>query len=92
MKTLRNSVIAGVAGFAFVAAGALAAPSQAHANNLGAAVFGGLVVGTLLGAAATHNAYAVPVYGAPVYTCSWQTQFVGYNAWGKPVYQKVQIC
>ena len=93
MKTLRNTVIAGVAGFAFVAAGALAAPSQAEAGNLGKALVGGLIVGGIIGAAASQNAYAGPVYGAPVYrACSWQTQFVGYNGYGQAVYQKVKVC
>ncbi len=92
MKTLRNTVIAGVAGFAFIAAGAVAAPSQAQAGNLGAALVGGLIVGGIIGAAATQNAYAGPVYGTPVYACSWQTQFVGYNAYGQAVYQKVKVC
>ena len=92
MKTLRNTVIAGVAGFAFIAAGAVAAPSQANANNLGAALVGGLIVGGIIGAAASQNAYAGPVYGTPAYACSWQTQFVGYNAYGQAVYQKVRVC
>lgn len=92
MKTLRNTVIAGVAGFAFIAAGAVAAPSQAQASNLGAALVGGLIVGGLV-ATAANNAYAAPVYGVPVYrTCSWQNQFVGYNAYGQAVYQKVKVC
>ena len=93
MKTLRNTVIAGVAGFAFIAAGAVAAPSQAQASNLGAALVGGLIVGGIIGAAASRPVYAAPVYAAPVYrTCSWQNQFVGYNAYGQAVYQKVKVC
>ena len=44
-------------------------------------------------ATAANNAYAAPVYGVPVYrTCSWQNQFVGYNAYGQAVYQKVKVC
>ena len=92
MKTVRNTVIAGVAGFAMIAAGSLVTPSQAQANNLGAALVGGLIVGGLIGAAASRPVYAAPIYGTPVYACSWQNQFIGYNAYGQAVYQKVSIC
>jgi len=91
MKTLRNATIAGVAGFAMIAAASLVAPSQAHANNFGAALLG-FGVATAVIAATSHPVYAAPVYAAPVRTCTYQNRFVGYNAYGQAVYQRVTVC
>ena len=90
MKTIRNTIIAGAAGVAMIAAGSVAAPTEAHASKLGAAIFGGIVAGAIIGAA-TRPAYAAPVYGyTPV--CSWQNQFKGYDGYGRAVYHRVQVC
>jgi hypothetical protein len=88
MNTLSKSLVAGVAGLATIA---LAMPAHANHKLVGAFI-GGAVLGTVL-------ANAAPVYGAPVYggygpSCGWrwQKQFTGYyNAYGQPIYKKVQV-
>lgn len=63
----------------------------------GGAVAAGVIGGALLGAAIAPRAYGAPVYGAPAYggpvyytapapTCG--RVFVGYDAWGRAVYQR----
>lgn len=92
-KTIRNTAIAGFAAIAFVAAGSLAAPTEAHAGGKAAAAFiGGLVLGGI----AAHHAY--PAYGAPAYgvyygpTCHWQKQKVWDPYYGYYTWQKVKVC
>ena len=87
---IRNTIIAGAAGIAMIAAGSVAAPSQAQAGGkLVGALIGGVVAGAIIGAA-TRPVYAAPAYGT-VY-CSWQNQFKGYDAYGRAVYHRVQVC
>lgn len=65
IKSLRGTAIAGFAAIAITAAGAIAAPSQAQANDKAIAAFvGGLVLG---GIAANSHVYGAPVYVAPAY-------------------------
>ena len=65
IKTLRSPVIAGLAAIAITAAGAVATPGEAKANDRAIAAFvGGLVLG---GIAANAYAHGGPVYGTPVY-------------------------
>lgn len=85
-NTFRKTMIAGAAGIAMIAAGSVAAPTDANANGkLVGALIGGAVVGAIIGAASQ------PAYAAPVY-CSWQDQFKGYDAYGRAVYHRVQVC
>lgn len=92
MNTVRKTFVAGLAGIALIAAGAVAAPSQAEAkHNLLAAG----AIGLGLGLALSAPVYGAPVYATPVYqpTCWWKKEFTGYyNAYGQPVFQKVQVC
>lgn len=87
---IRNVAIAAVAGIAFVAAGSIGAPSEAHANGkVAAALIGGALLGGFI---ASQTA---PVYGAPVYyapTCFWQTQKVWHPYGGYYTLQKVKVC
>jgi hypothetical protein len=86
MNMISKGLVAGVAGLAMIAA-ASSAEAKIHP---GAAFVGGVVLGTVL-------SHAAPVYGAPygVYqpTCGWhwEKQFVGYNYYGQPIYQKVKV-
>ena len=87
MNAFKKTVIAGMAAVALVAAGSVTNPTEAQAGGkLAAGILGGLVVGGII-AAATQ-----PTYAAPVYTCTYQTVFKGYNAYGQAVYQQVQVC
>jgi hypothetical protein len=93
MNTFRKSMTAGVAGLALIAAGAVGAPSTAHAGN--GKLFGAAALGFLAGSVIASQAYGGPVvYGAPVYqSCWWQKQFTGYyNNYGQPIYQNVKVC
>ena len=89
MTNLSRTFAAGLAGIAMIAA--VAAPSPASANhNLLGAFAGGLVLGAI-----ASNGYGYPAYGQSyVYQprCWWKKEFVGYNYYGQPVYQKVQVC
>jgi hypothetical protein len=92
MTSLRKTLVAGLAGIALIAAGAVAAPSQAEAKHK---LFAAGAIGFGLGLALAAPVYGAPVYGAPVYqpTCWWKKQFTGYyDAYGNPVYQKIQVC
>ena len=95
MTTLRNLTIAGFAAFAMIAGSSLAAPTEAHAGgkHIGAAILGGIVAGAIIGGAS--RAYAQPSYGV-VYTpqprCWKETQFTGYDGYGREVYQRVTVC
>lgn len=92
MNTIRNTAIAGVAGVAMIAAGAMAAPTEAHANGkLVGALIGGAVIGTIIGAA-SQPAYAAPVYVAPAPTCYWQKQSVYDPYYGYNVWKNVKVC
>ena len=89
MNRFRKTAIATFAATAIIAAGSVTTPTQAHAGGkIAAALIGGAIVGGLIAASAK------PAYAAPVYTthCFWQQQHIGHNAYGHPVYQKVQVC
>jgi len=88
MKTLRNVTIAGVAGFAMIAAGSVAAPTQANANGWGAALVGIGVATAIVAATTPHPVYAAPVYRA----CTYQDVLVGYDKYGRPVIQRNRVC
>ena len=92
MTRFRNFAIAGAAGIAMIAAGSVAAPTEAHAGGKAAAAFvGGLVAGTII-SHATRPAYgSTVVYTAPR-VCTWQNRFAGYDVYGRAVYQRVQVC
>ena len=87
----RKTVIAAVAALAVVSAGAVVAPSQAHANNLAGAFVGGLIVGGIV--AATQPTYynPAPVY-RPVYRSCWNQWQTRYNSYGQPYSVKVRVC
>lgn len=89
----RNIAIAGAAGIAMIAAGSMAAPTEAQAGGkIAGAIVGGLVAGAIIGHVASRPAYATPVYGyAPVH-CTWQNHFKGYDVYGRAVYHRVKVC
>ena len=84
MKNFRKAAIAGVAAIAMLAAGSVAAPSQAQAGNLVGALIGGAIIGAVVGSVATAH--------ARTYSCWYENQFVGYDQWNRQVFQKVQVC
>ncbi|MCB1451154.1 MAG: hypothetical protein KDJ67_13710 [Nitratireductor sp.] len=88
---IRNTAIAGFAAVAMLAAGSLAAPTQAHAGGKAAAAFiGGLVVGGLVGSAhAHHRGHYGVVYGP---RCHWEKRKVWNPYYGHRVWQKVKVC
>jgi len=89
MNMIRKTVIAGAAAIAMVAAGSIAAPSQAHANNKAVAAFvGGALLGGFL--ASQTPVYATPVYVQP--TCRWQQQQVVNPYTGLWTWQTVKVC
>ena len=93
MTNLAKSFSAGLAGIAMIAAVSVAVPTEAQAGN--GQLFGAFASGLVLGAIAS-NGYGYPVYSQPYVTyqphCWWKKQFVGYNYYGQPVYQSVQVC
>ena len=92
-NVIRNSIIAGTAAIAMVAAGSLAAPNEAQAKN--GKYLGALAVGAFIGGALVANGgYYGPGYGHSYGypPCYWQKQkvwdpYVGYYVW-----QKVKVC
>lgn len=88
---VRNSIIAGTAAVALIAAGSLAAPNEAQAK--GGKYLGALAVGAFIGAGLASHGYYGPGYGYGYTTpCYWQKQkvwdpYVGYYVW-----QKVKVC
>lgn len=78
MPRIRNAMVAAAAAVAVVAAGSIAAPVEARAND---AFVGGLVGGLVGGAIA--GSFARPVYGAPVYAAPVYRPPVVYS---RPVY------
>ena len=94
MTKFRNYAIAGAAGLAIIAAGAVAAPTQAEAKGKHWGAFGvGVVAGVAL-SHATRPIHASPVIvgHVPVRTCTIQNQFRGYDVYGRAVYARVQVC
>ena len=90
MTTLRSTAIALTAAIAILAANA---PAQAGGKNFGAALLGGFVAGAIISHAANSHGYNNGGYGV-VYQqkCWWEKQFAGYDYYGNPVFQKVQVC
>ncbi|MEC9344142.1 MAG: hypothetical protein VYD64_09900 [Pseudomonadota bacterium] len=89
-RKIRTTAIAGFAAVAMIAAGSLAASTEAHAGGKAAAAFfGGLVLGGIAAGAAHGNYYGTPVYYGP--RCHWQKHKV-WTPHGYPVWRKVRVC
>ena len=83
---IRTTAIAGFAAVAMVAAGSLAAPTEAHANGkVAAAIVGGLIAN----AHAHHRGNYGVVYGP---RCHWEKRKVWNPYYGHRVWQKVKVC
>ena len=95
MTNIRTLTITGFAAFAMIAGSSLATPTEAHAGgkHIGAAILGGIVAGAIIGGAS--RSYAQPSYGVvyqPQPRCWKENQFVGYDGYGRQVFQRVTVC
>ncbi len=89
MTKIRKTAIAAMTALTLVPALSVANPGEAQAGGkAAAALIGGAIIGGII---ASH---ARPVYAAPVYqtSCWYENKFVGYDAYGRQVFQKTQVC
>jgi len=88
MTRFHSFAVAGLAASAMMAA-TFTAPTQAHAG--GKEIAGAIVGGIVLGAMINHAANAQPHYVVQQ-KCWKENQFVGYDQWGRQVFQRVTVC
>ncbi len=104
-RTIRNGMIAGIAGVAMAAAGAVSMPAQANAGDrVAGALLGGFVAGAIIGSA-VRPVYGAPVYAAPVYRprvyaapvyvaprCHFERRRVWDPYYGRHMVSRVRVC
>ena len=89
MTKIRKTMIAAMTALTLVPAMSMANPTEAQAGGkAAAALIGGAILGGII-ASQVRPAYATPVYTT---SCWYENKFVGYDAYGRQVFQKTQVC